>query len=203
MDPAVLSRDLSQVSLLPVKDEVADEVLLQRLARQDELAFGDLYQRYHTRLFTYLVRLTRDEAAAEDLLQEVFLAVWRSAAQFRGQSRVATWLYRIAHYRAVDWFRQTKSRAKAETDFDLTLEPGVADIGQDVALAATTHWQLEQVQAAIHTLPAVQRAVVELAFGQGFAYPEIATILSCPVGTVKSRMAYALRQIQRLLKSKE
>ena len=137
----------------------------------------------------------REPAGAEDLLQEIFIAVWQGAGRFRGEARVKTWLFRIAHNQAVSWLRRLRPVE--------SLPDELAD-GQDEwhpEAQSAQNWRAEQVWLALEKLSPTHRAVVELTYVQGFAYAEIAEILACPVGTVKSRMSYALRHLYGLLRA--
>ncbi len=172
--------------------EHEDLSLIERTATGDEAAFFQLYQRHHLPLFNYLLRLVQEAPVAEDLLQEAFLAVWRGAGKFRGQSKVKTWIFRIGHNQAVSWLRKLRP---AEQDPVFIPE-------EDPLPEAQAHetWRAEQVWRAMERLSSTHRAVVELAYMQSFSYPEIAQILDCPVGTVKSRMSYALRYLGAALR---
>ena len=166
-----------------------DRFLLERTAGGDEDAFVELYQRHHRTIFNYLLRLVREVDFAEELLQEVFVAAWRGAGRFRGQAMVKTWLFRIAHNQAVSWLRRHKKTISLQEDT-------VVDSGEkDPEKLAEVALRADQVHLALDQLSPKHRAVVELAFVGSFSYAEIAQILDCPVGTVKSRMSYALRYL--------
>jgi RNA polymerase sigma-70 factor (ECF subfamily) len=169
-----------------------DVFLLRRIAGGDELAFGELYQRYRGPIFNYVLRLIHEPKEAQDLLQEIFLAVWRGAYRFREQAQVKTWLYRIAHYQAVSWLRKHRSVTSFE---DVT---GTRSDEYDPI--ASESWQDDNVRKALNGLSSKHRAVLELAFVHGMAYKEIAQVVGCPVGTVKSRMCYALKALNKKIK---
>lgn len=176
----------------------SDRDLLESTANGDEEAFSELYHRYAVASYNYLLRLVYEEAEAEDLLQEVFVGVWRGAGMFRGQSSVKTWLFRIAHNQAVSWLRRNK-RASLPIISPLRDELGLpADDNPE--RQAIQSFQSEWVHVALTQLSPKHRAVVELTFVHNFSYREIAEILRCPIGTVKSRMSYALRNLNRILK---
>ena len=175
-----------------LSSSASDVLLLRRIAGGDELAFSELYQRYHVPIFNYVLRLIRDPKEAEDLLQEIFLAVWRGAYRYREQAQVKTWLYSIAHYQAVSWLRKRRLVTLFEDGVDLYSE-GPEHITADIM-------QRDDVRKALNCLSTKHRAVLELAFVHGMAYKEIAQVVGCPVGTVKSRMSYALRALNGKLK---
>ncbi len=172
-------------------DYRSEEALLRRVAEGDQDAFAELYAVLGPVVYTYLVRLVGDQGAAEDLLQEVFMAVWEGAGHFRGDSRAKTWVLRIAHYQAVSWLRRQRPVAALSEAL-----PAEEDI-EEAALAA---WSASRLAEALKRLPPRQRAVIELVFGQELSYAEVAAVLGCPVGTVKSRVSYALRLLRHLLR---
>ena len=167
--------------------------LLRQVAAGDEAAFAELYDRYAQPVYNYLLRLVNEPAVAEEILQEVFLAMWQSAHRFREEAKVKTWLLRIAHHQAVSWLR--RARAAAWTDEELEAYDHDA-IEEHLA----RRWQIDQVRAALARLTPNHRAVIELTFVQGLSYAEIAEVMNCPIGTVKSRMSYALRRLSALLR---
>ena len=172
-----------------------DAVLLQRAAQGDENAFEQLYARHSVALFNYLLRLVRRSEIAEEILQETFIAVWQQAALFEGRSAVKTWIFRIGHHKAVSWLRRNREH--------LTLDEGLL-AGEGSALwenAEQRAWEeTDALRQALDLLSPKHRAVLELAYGQGMTYKEIAWVLGCPVGTVKSRMKYALQHLEGILR---
>lgn len=173
--------------------EVAtDRQLLRRVAQGDEGALSVLYQRHSGPLYNYLLRLIHEPAFAEDLLQEVFVTVWQGAGRFRGRSKVTTWLFRIAHNRAVSWLRHRKRELTLDKVADFPAEDSPAE-------RMMGRWRAEQIQAALDQLSPKHRAVLELAFYHELSYQDIAEIVGCPVGTVKSRVSYARRSLQEAL----
>jgi RNA polymerase sigma-70 factor (ECF subfamily) len=171
-----------------------DHQLVRHTAERDEDAFEELYQRFSGPILNYLLRLIHEHAVAEDLLQEVFVSVWEGASRFRGRSKVSTWLFRIAHHRAVDWLRKRRPALLEEDKLllsDPDLEPEVEVLGA---------WRVDQVQAALTQLSTDHRAILELVFFQELPYREVARVMDCPVGTVKSRVSHAKRQLNGVLK---
>jgi RNA polymerase sigma-70 factor (ECF subfamily) len=187
------SLDHSDTGVSDSTPTFSDRQLLHRVAAGDENAFADLYQRYGTPLYNYLVHLVHEPPVAEDLLQETFVGAWRNARRFRGQSKVATWLYRIAHNRAVSWLRGHKQMSRLDEMWDLAVD---GDPSQHVM----DKWRATQVRRALDQLSHKHRAVLELTFVHGFSYGEIAKIIGCPEGTVKSRMSYARRYLSEALR---
>lgn len=172
----------------------SDDQLLQGTVRRDEQAFGDLYDRYSGPIYNYLLRLIHERGVAEELLQEVFIAVWEGASRFRGQAKVSTWLYRIAHHQAVDWLRKRRPIPLEEVG---RMPAGDCPGPEEKALQA---WDADQVAAALDQLSADHRAVLELVFFRHMSYGEVAQAVGCPVGTVKSRVSYAKRCLNGVFK---
>jgi RNA polymerase sigma-70 factor (ECF subfamily) len=175
------------------KDPIDDHDLLRRVAEGDERAFVELYQRYHVPLFNYLLRLVRESVVAEDLLQEVFVAIWKGAGRFRGKAKVKTWAFRIAHHQAVSWLRRHRRLETLPDGLPLSPQHGNPEV------QAFRAWQTERLWAAMDALSPKHRAVVELAYVHAFSYADIAKVMDCPVGTVKSRMNYAMRYLSAAL----
>jgi len=180
------------LNTLSVTRPPADFDLLRQVAAGDEAAFAELYDLYASLVYNYLLRLVNEPAVAEEILQEVFLAMWRGARGFRAEAKVRTWLLRIAHHQAVSWLR--RKRTVLWPDDELEQET-VDSFEEDLAHV----WQIEQLRGALVRLSPKHRAVIELTFVQGLSYTEIAQVMNCPIGTVKSRMSYALRHMNELL----
>ena len=173
---------------------LSDEALVALVARSDEDALGELYDRYSRVAFGLARRVLRDTALAEDAVQEAFLAVWRTAGRFvpeRAQAR--TWLLTIVHRRAVDLVRREQPR-RAEP---LETAPDVA--AAETSEGAWLSLELERVREALAKLPDQQREALELAYYGGFTQSELAERLGEPLGTIKSRMFNGLARLRELL----
>ena len=170
----------------------ADRLLLAAVARGEHQAFVTFYDRHAPSVFNYLLRLIHDEKLAEDLLQETFVAVWQGAGKFKRRSKARTWVFRIAHNRAVSWLRRYRPESLEDDSQIPGEEPGPET-------SVLINWRNEKLLAALDSLSPNHRAVIELAFAQDLTYSEIAQIMRCPIGTVKSRMSYALRRLSQLL----
>jgi RNA polymerase sigma-70 factor (ECF subfamily) len=170
-----------------------DHQVVKGVSAGDDQALAVLYSRYSKGIFNYALRLIRDPDAAEDVLQEVFVAVWQGADGFRQHSSVKTWIFRIAHYQAVNWLRRQKR---------LDMADGVSpELPEDPEVALVVSWRANEVHSALDLLTPNHRATVELAFVHDLSYAEIAEVLDCPLGTVKSRMSHAIKQLGRILKA--
>jgi RNA polymerase sigma-70 factor (ECF subfamily) len=185
------SRELT-LNTLAVPRPPADVDLLRQAAAGDEAAFAELYDLYAPPVYNYLLRLVNEPSVAEEILQEVFLAMWRGARRFRAEAKVKTWLLRIAHHQAVSWLRRKRTVLWPDDELE---GDAAASIEEDLA----RHWQIDQVRGALARLSPKHRAVIELTFVHGLSYLEIAQVMNCPIGTVKSRMSYALRRLNDLL----
>ena len=187
---------------MPLRSEpaqVSDVELLQAIARRDELALGLLFDRYRLILFGLLVRILNSRPEAEDILQEVFLQVWRRAADFDEQrGRPFTWLVTLARSRAIDRLRMLASRERLVA----SAARDVSDEASDAVLDAFRSEQREIVAGALAELPEEQRRALMLAYFEGLTQSEIATRLGTPLGTVKTRMRSGMIKLRELLGDK-
>ncbi len=171
-----------------------DRRLLAAVAEGDRNAFDRLYRRHHPALYRFAWRLVEDPSDAAEVVNEAMLVAWRSASSFRGEARVSTWLFGIAFRIARKRTKRTQQAPKLVPLDDVEVE------APDCPEAEAVRGQAAAVlNAAIASLGPVQRAVVELTFMHGLSYPEIAEVLRCPVGTVKTRMFAARAQLRRLV----
>jgi RNA polymerase sigma-70 factor (ECF subfamily) len=170
---------------LGVKEE-RDEILVRRVAEfGDERAFSELYDRYVGLVYGAGIRYLRERAHAEDLVQEVFLSVWRGAASFDvSKAGFATWIYRITRNRATDHVRRRRSRVRT-VGSDFPIEPEEADPAGDLSRSF-------DIAAALSRLTPVHREVLTLAYMEGLTQREISRRTDTPLGTVKSRTTAAL-----------
>ena len=177
---------------------LSDEALVALVARGDEAALGELYDRVGRVAYGIAFRILRDERLAEDALQEGFLAVWRSAATFRAErAKASTWVVTLVHRRAVDIVRR-EERRRAEP-----LEARTAQDAPDSAGSAEDEawlgFERERVLGALAALPDAQREAIELAYYGGYSQSELAEMLGVPLGTIKSRMFAGLARLRELL----
>src|ERR687885_578839 len=180
-----MPRDLAHLS---------DEALVALVARSDEVALAELYDRFGRVAYGLARRILRDDALAEDAVQEAFLAAWRSAPRFVPErSKASTWLLTLVHRRAVDLVRR-EERRRADTLGD---EHEAAGAATDEAV--WLRYERERVQGALKQLPDQQREALELAYYGGFTQSELAERLGQPVGTIKSWMFAGLSRLRDLL----
>jgi RNA polymerase sigma-70 factor, ECF subfamily len=174
---------------------LSDEAVVALVARSDDTALAELYDRFGRVAYGVALRILRDEKLAEDAVQEGFLAAWRSADRFMPErGKASTWILTLVHRRAVDLVRR-EDRRRADALVD-DLEPTPADSAED---DAWLRFERERVQAALKQLPDQQREALELAYYGGFSQSELAERLGQPVGTIKSRMFTGLARLRELL----
>jgi RNA polymerase sigma-70 factor (ECF subfamily) len=173
--------------------------LLARVSTGDRAAYDVLYRRLYPRVFAFVLRRLRDPSLAEETVVEVFFELWRNAGRFRGESRAATWVFGIAHFKclaASRAARRSKRSAVLATASEI-LEAVPDNVNAEDTMAARE--RVSQVKAAMGVLPDGQREVVELAFVEGLGYDEIAARLGVAEGTVKTRISRARSLLRRLL----
>jgi RNA polymerase sigma factor (sigma-70 family) len=176
---------------------LTDEALVALIARGDDLALAELYRRLSSRAYGLAFRIVRDDALAQDAVQEAFLGVWRAADRFSAErAKPSTWVLTLVHRRAVDVVRR-EQRRRAEP-----LDPDVEPSGERVDEAEHIT-RRETVRNALRQLPAEQREAIELAYFGGYTQSELADRLGQPLGTIKSRMFTGLARLRDLLEETE
>jgi RNA polymerase sigma factor (sigma-70 family) len=177
------------------KSATDEQALVARIARGDRAAFEALYHAYFPRLRRFLERMTRRPPLVEELLNDTMLVVWRKAESYDGVSKVSTWVFAIAFRKALKALKGVDDAVAYDPEGGEDAVP--ADGGPEREL------QQRQLQAilghAMGGLSAEHRAVIELTYYHGYGCQEIAEIVGCPVGTVKTRMFHARRRLKALL----
>jgi RNA polymerase sigma-70 factor (ECF subfamily) len=172
----------------------SDEDILEAIANGDDQGLADLYDRYGRIAYGLAYRVLRDQALAEDAVQEAFLAIWRSAEGYRRErAKPSTWILTLVHRRAVDLVRR-EDRRRGEP-----LDEAPEASGAGVPEEADLREKRTAVQAALQALPDDQRQALELAYYGGFTQSELAERLGVPLGTVKSRMFAGLSRLRELV----
>jgi RNA polymerase sigma-70 factor (ECF subfamily) len=179
---------------------LGDEELMRLVAGGDARAFELVYERHCTVAFSLAYRICGVQAAAEEVAQEAFLAIWRSGARYdRSRASVRTWLLGIVHNRAIDAVRRgtvhERRRAFESEAADQLEAPERTEV------EAARREEARAVRALLHELPGQQRRVIELAYFGGFTHEEIAHTLELPLGTVKSRMRLGLDRMREGMSS--
>jgi RNA polymerase sigma-70 factor, ECF subfamily len=192
-------------------DETMDRALIASIARRDRHAFETLYYRFAPRLGRFLFKMLRTKEAVDEAVNDVMLVVWQSAERYDpSASAVSTWLFGIAHNKALKALERSRRFAsevslESESFDDFGDGYGGMDEPNRVAdpanpeRAAIGRELGELLQGALAELSSDHRSVIELAFGEDFSYEQIASIMGCPVNTVKTRMFYARKRLAQLL----
>lgn len=181
--------------------EYTDDSVLDLLARGAPEAFEALYDRYSRLAFTVAMRVLSDQAAAEDVVQDAFLSVWRRSATFRAErGSLRSWLCTIVRNRAIDRLRGESGRARYELSLDNSRdEPSLSDTWTEVVAELSR----ARIREALQELPTEQRQTIELAYWSGMSHSEIGHAMRVPLGTVKGRARLALSKLRQALQGKE
>ncbi len=173
-----------------------DAAAVARVARGDAVALEELYGRYGRMIYSFAYRLTHDATLSEECVQDVFLALWRRAADFDPtRAKLTTWLFVVARNRAIELARQKTRRPELRDD----LEPaGSAPDPADLVAVAD---EAQRVAEAMAELPEDQLAVLRLSYFDGLSHSEIAEVIGIPLGTVKGRMRLALERLRSVSQS--
>jgi RNA polymerase sigma-70 factor (ECF subfamily) len=177
---------------MPARDDRLDRELLRSVANGDARALEHLYLEYHRRLLQFLSRLSSHREALEEAINDTFWIVWQKAREFRGGSRVSTWIMGIAWRCAMKALRRNSDTSAEAFANSMPAEPASTEslVGEERG---------EWLERGLATLPMEQRATLELAYYVGHSCEEIAIIMACPVNTVKARMFQARIKLRNLL----
>jgi RNA polymerase sigma-70 factor (ECF subfamily) len=171
----------------------------RRMERRDSRALAQLYDRYGRIVYALILRIVRNQAAAEDLVQETFLRVWNRAQSFDAQKgAVGPWLMTVARNRAIDYLRSQEGRDRKLAVFEENEDPRLySGMESDIVLAD----EARRVKAAMAKLPDNQRQVIELAYFDGLSQTEMAARLGQPLGTVKTWVRSALAGLRKTMEA--
>jgi len=183
-----------KISRLKPCDGQTEIELLQRMAGGDRDAFAQFYRQVERPLFGYLMKLVREREMAEDILNETMMEVWRQAGRFEGRSAVNTWVFSIAHHRAVSRFRKRR-----ESALDEEHAATIADERPTPDQRAQSSGMARLLARLMEQLTFEHREILHLAYYQEFSVQEIADALHLPPNTVKTRMFYARQRLKVLL----
>jgi RNA polymerase sigma-70 factor (ECF subfamily) len=180
---------------------------VKRCQAGDTEAFDQLVTRYRTRIFGMIYNMVQSEQDAWDLAQDSFLKAWKSIGRFRGQSSFYTWIYRIVMNVTIDWLRKKQVKGSGAEFDDATqlteIDPASKTVPKKEALPHETMERDEirgRIEEAIAQLSPEQRAAILMKEIEGMQYHEIADALGCSIGTVMSRLFYARKKLQNLLR---
>jgi RNA polymerase sigma-70 factor (ECF subfamily) len=179
-------------SSMPIRDDRLDRELLRLVASGDARSLEHLYLEYHRRLLQFLSRLSSRREALEEAINDTFWIVWQKAGEFRGGSRVSTWIMGIAWRCAMKALRRNNDSSAEAFANSMPSEPAVSE---SLVVEERGEW----LERGLATLPTEQRATLELAYFVGHSCEEISIIMSCPVNTVKARMFQARIKLRNLL----
>jgi len=173
----------------------SDDMLLESIAGGNRTSMHILYCRHNVRVYRFILRIVRDATAAEDLVSQVFLDVWRTAGQFQGRSQVSTWLLSIARFKALTAMRQRRFE-----DID---QEDVRQIPDDCETPETSLDRSDTsaiLRACVQKLSPAHREIITLVYYHEKSVEEVGQIIGIPQSTVKTRMFYARKQLADLLK---
>jgi len=168
-----------------------DLASLARIALGDRAAFDGLYRRYYDRLFRFVLRVTGRMNLVEDVINDTMIVIWRKAGEYRGAAQASTWIFGIAYRKALKAISRELRSPETVDELPEIEAPPSDTVDRDGLHAA--------IRQAVMQLPPEHRAVVDLTFFSNKSYDEVAQILDCPVGTVKSRMFHARAKLRPLL----
>jgi len=174
----------------------SDEVLIARVANGDRLAMQVLFARHHVRVYRFVLRLVRNESAAEDLIGEVFLDVWRQAAKFEGRAAVSTWMLSIARFKALSALRR-----RTDDELDEETVGAIADQADDPEVVLAKKDKGAALRQCLSKLSAEHREIIDLVYYHERSVADVASIVGIPEATVKTRMFYARKKLSELLKA--
>jgi len=188
-----------------MSEREADQLLVERAQRGDKRAFELLVEKYQRKLGRLLSRLIRDPGEVEDVTQEAFIKAYRALPSFRGDSAFYTWLYRIGINTAKNYLVAMGRRAPTSTEVEAEDAEGYAEgeLLRDINTPESLLLSKEiagTVNAAIESLPEELRSAIQLRELEGMSYEEIAKMMDCPIGTVRSRIFRAREAIAERLK---
>jgi RNA polymerase sigma factor (sigma-70 family) len=181
-------------------DAAGDADVMRRIRAGDRSAVDDLYTRFRRPAFALARRILNDDVLAEDVLQEVFLSVWRDPAAFdRGRGSVASWLLAVVHHKAVDAVRREESQRRRQTQAEDAMALDAPTATRDVEEEAWSRVVADRVRTALGALSVPQREALTLAYYGGYTQREVAALTGTPLGTVKTRMLAGMRRLKQEL----
>lgn len=186
------SRGQFALTIADTRAVPSDATLVSAVASGDESAIGQLYDRYSPIVYSTALRVLGDAGMAEDLLQEIFIQLWRNPAAFDSKrGTLAPWLAAITRNRAIDWLRRRRPETAA-TDVALSIEP---DLASQTELALS----VGKIRTMLGSMPTTQRDALEMAYFEGLTHSEIAARTGQPLGTIKTRIRSGLLALRTAL----
>ncbi len=200
-----LFRELNKVELAVEPSDYSDEALLELIAQRDPMALSEIYDRHAPMMYNLIVRIVKEPASAEHILQESFWQVWEKAESYSSNGAAAAWLYRIARNKSLDYLRRQKVRP-VSADKPISEQVELSIPTEDVKLTEVEMdvertLQRQQVQDALTKIPDEQRYCLELAYFNGMTQRQIAEHTQTPLGTIKTRVSQGLNKLERILRT--
>ena len=193
--PNVIAINAQASQSIVAAQATSDDMLLESIADGNRTAMHILYCRHNVRVYRFILRIVRDATAAEDLVSQVFLDVWRTAGQFQGRSQVSTWLLSIARFKALTAMRQRRFE-----DIDQEDVRQIPD-GNDTPETSLDRSDTSAIlRACVQKLSPAHREIINLIYYHEKSVEEVGQIIGIPQSTVKTRMFYARKQLAELLK---
>lgn len=175
-----------------------DAQLIRLVARNESWALAEIYNRYARLVFSLALKILNDRSSAEEVVQEVFVKVWRRARDYQDdRGKFSSWLTGIAHHHAIDELRRRRVRPSAAGDESAAAE--VMDDGPAPMDRAVQSLEHSRIVDALCAIPPEQRRAIEMAYFDGFTQQEIADRLGEPLGTIKTRMRLGMQKLKTLL----
>jgi RNA polymerase sigma-70 factor (ECF subfamily) len=185
---------------------LTDEELMADVAKANVKSFNVIFNRYYKQIFNFVKKNVPDHKTAEDITQEVFLRIFKSAARFDPERKFSSWIYKIAFNEVKRYYSKAAARRTSSINEPIDSVWGGAERseileykGAGPELSTESESRMQQIKKLIATLPEKQKTVVILKVYQELTFEEIAQVLDCPLSTVLSRMRYAVRRMQRAL----
>lgn len=177
-------------------DPASDAALIRRIAARDQAAMQALYGRHHLRVYRFLLRIVRNETAAEDLVSDVFVDVWQQAPRFEERAAVTTWLLSIARFKALSSLRRRREDA---LDDEQAAE--IEDDSDTPEVTALKSSKADAMRQCIAKLSRDHAEVIQLVYYHEQSVEEVSSVLGIPEATVKTRMFYARKRLSELLRA--
>jgi RNA polymerase sigma-70 factor (ECF subfamily) len=181
---------------LSANQATSDEVLIGRIAKGDRLAMQVLFARHHVRVYRFVLRLVGNPSAAEDLISDVFLDVWRQADRFEGRSAVSTWMLAIARFKALSALRK-----RPDEELDDEAAEAIEDVADNPEVALQKKDKSAVLRQCLEKLSPEHKEIIDLVYYHEKSVEEVAEIVGIPENTVKTRMFYARKKLAELLEA--
>ena len=194
---------MSQIAIAPQLEAtdrpvLTDEQLVAFIVRGENWALSEIYDRYTRLVFSLALKILNDRASAEEIVQQVFTKVWRSARDYRAErGKFLTWVMTISRHQCIDELRRRRARPVTPLGDEEWLDELASD--DDPGQAVQYVFEQARVREALKKIPAEQRIVIELAYWGGLTQREIAVYCHSPLGTIKTRSRLGMQRLRRLL----